>query len=112
MHLGAEVVLFYLQIYKFDFYYNYFPFQSMFDSQSRDNRGLSVADKSSVLLKFADILHWGNYIQDAHLEYQDSERQYFQLQFVKIKVADVLINRNILFVPRQRNVSNNGTNPK
>ena len=39
----------------------------LFDSQSRDSRGLSVADGSSVLLKFANILQLENYIQVAHL---------------------------------------------
>ena len=38
-----------------------------FDSQCRYSRGLSVADGSSVLLKFANILQLENYIQVAHL---------------------------------------------
>ena len=41
-----------------------------FDSHSRDSRGLSVADGSSVLLKFANILQLESYIQVAHLECQ------------------------------------------
>ena len=81
-----------------------------FDSHSRDSRGLSVADGSSVLLKFANILQLENHIQVAHLEYQGRERQYFQLQFVEIEVTDVLIDRNIRFVPSQRDVRNNGVN--
>ena len=83
-----------------------------FDSHSRDSRGLSVADGSSVLLKLATILQLENYILVAHLEYQGKERQNFQLQFVEIKVADVLIDRNIRFVPSQRNVKINGVNQK
>ena len=63
-------------------------------------------------MKFANILRLENYIQVAHLEYQGTERQYFQLQFVEIEVADVLIDRNIRFVPSQRNVRNNGVNRK
>ena len=50
------------------------------------------------------------YIQVAHLEYQGRKRQYFQLQFVETEVTDVLIDRNIRFVPSQRDVRNNGVN--
>ena len=54
-----------------------------------------------------NILQLENYIQVAHLEHQGKEIQYFQLQFVEIEVTDVLIDRNIRFVPSQRN---NGVN--
>ena len=50
------------------------------------------------------------YIQVAHLEYLGRKRQYFQLQFVETEVTDVLIDRNIRFVPSQRDVRNNGVN--
>ena len=59
-----------------------------FDSHSKDSRGLSVPDGSSVLLKFANILQLENYIQVAHLEYHGRESQYFQLQFVEIEVNE------------------------
>ena len=39
-----------------------------FDSHNRDSRGLSVADGSSVLLKFENIIQLQNYIQIAHLK--------------------------------------------
>ena len=53
---------------------------------SRDSRGLSVADRLSVSMKFGNILQLENYIQVAHLEYQGRERQYFRLQFVEIEM--------------------------
>ena len=58
-----------------------------FESYSWDTRGLSVANASSILLKFANILQLENNIQVAHLEYQGRERQYFQLQFLKTEVT-------------------------
>ena len=39
----------------------------LFDSHNRDSRGLLVADGSSVLLKFENILQLENYTQIAHL---------------------------------------------
>ena len=70
----------------------------LFDRHSRDSRELAVADGSSVSLKFASILQLENYIQVAHLEYQDRERQIFSLEFLEIKVnkntyATISINR-------------------
>ena len=79
---------------------------------SGDSRGLSVANGSSFLLKFANILQLENFTQVAQLKYQGREREYFQLQFVEIEMADVLIDRNSRFVASQRNVRNNGVNQK
>ena len=60
----------------------------LFDSHSRDERGLSVSDGQSVLLRFSSLLQLELYIQVLYLEYQDKETTYFQLQFVKINIQD------------------------
>ena len=83
-----------------------------FDLHDIDSRGPSIADRLLVLFNFANFLYLENYIQFAHLKYQGRKRQYFQLQFVKIEVADVLIDRNIRFMPSKKNVRNNGLKPK
>ena len=72
----------------------------LFDSHSRDARGLAVSDGSSVLLKFSNIQKVENYIQVAYLKFQGRERQYFQLQFINVEIDDVEdsilnINRDI-----------------
>ena len=61
---------------------------------------------------FGNILKLEKYIQVADLAYQGWERQYFQWQIVDIEVTDVLINKNIRFVPSKRNVRRNGVNLK
>ena len=49
----------------------------LFDSHSRDERGLSVEKGTSVLLKFESILEIEQYVQVA--SYSDLEQSYFQL---------------------------------
>ena len=43
----------------------------LFDSYSRDERGLGVIDSTSVLIKFNDLFEIKKYIQVAYLEYRD-----------------------------------------
>ena len=56
----------------------------LFDSHSRDERGLSVVDGASVLMKFRDLYELEKYLQVAYVEYRDRQQAYFQLQFVKL----------------------------
>ena len=46
------------------------PTYYLFDSHSRDSRGLVVSDGLSVLLKFTSLQQLENYIKVIHLEYQ------------------------------------------
>ena len=41
----------------------------LFDLHSRDERGFSVVDGTSVLMKFRDFYELGKYLQVAYLEY-------------------------------------------
>ena len=59
----------------------------LFDSHSRDERGLSVTDETSVLMKFRDLYELDKYLQVAYLEYRDKQQAYFQLQFVEVNVG-------------------------
>ena len=59
----------------------------LFDSQSRDLRGLSVADGTSALMKFSDLFEVQNYIQDFYLECHSKEQYYFQLQFIHFSIC-------------------------
>ena len=54
----------------------------LFDSHSRDSRGLSVVDGTSVLMKFSDLFEVENYIQVFYLDCHNMEQSYFQLQFI------------------------------
>ena len=49
----------------------------LFDSHSRDHRGLSVPDGTSVLLRFKDLFEIEKYIQVAYLEYRDLQHSSF-----------------------------------
>ena len=60
----------------------------LFDSHSRNRKGLSDSYGSSVLLKLK-LEHVQNYIEVIHLEYQGRERQYFQLLFLDIQVDNM-----------------------
>ena len=60
----------------------------VFDSHSRDERGLSVHDGKSVCLKFENLNEIESYIQVVYLEFQSRESTYFQLQFVDISVSN------------------------
>ena len=58
----------------------------LFDSHSRDSRGLSVVDGTSVLMKVSDLFEVENYIQ-AYLECDSMEQSYFQLQFIHFSIC-------------------------
>lgn len=62
----------------------------VFDSHSRDERGLSVFDGKSCLLKFKNIYEVEKYIQVHYLEYRERESTYFQLQFLEIEIPVAL----------------------
>ena len=51
----------------------------LFDSHSRDERGLIGIDGTSVLMKFNDLFKIEKYIQVAYLEYRDRQQTYFQI---------------------------------
>ena len=58
----------------------------LFDSHSRDSRGLSVVDGTSVLMKVSDLFEVENHIQ-AYLECDSMEQSYFQLQFIHFSIC-------------------------
>ena len=58
----------------------------LFESHSRDEKGLIVVDVTSVLMKFRDLYELEKYLQVAYLEYRDRQQAYFQLQFVEVNV--------------------------
>ena len=58
----------------------------LFDSHSRDSRGLSVVGGTSVLMKVSDLFEVENYIQ-AYLECDSMEQSYFQLQFIHFSIC-------------------------
>ena len=59
----------------------------LFDSHSRDSRGLSVIDGTSVLMKFSDLFEVENYIQVFYLGCHSMEQSCFQLQFIHISIC-------------------------
>ena len=48
----------------------------LFDSHNRDERGLSVVDGTSALMKFMDLYELEKYLQVAYLEYRDTQQTY------------------------------------
>ena len=56
------------------------------DSHSRDMRGLSNADGTSVLWKFASLLEGDSHIKVVYLEYRDILQSCFQVQILNIDV--------------------------
>lgn len=56
----------------------------VFDSHSRDERGLSVPGGKSCVLEFHNIYELEKYIQVAYFEFQSVESIYFQIQFIEI----------------------------
>ena len=58
----------------------------LLDSHIRDERGLSVIDGTSVLMKFNDLFEIEKYIQVRYLEYRDRQQAYFQIQFIEVTV--------------------------
>ena len=61
----------------------------LFDSHSRDEKGLSVINGVSVLMKFNDLFEIEKYIQVAYLEYRDRQQAYFQIQFIEVTVGSI-----------------------
>ena len=58
----------------------------LLDSHIRDERGLSVIDGTSVLMKFNDLFEIEKYIQVRYLAYRDRQQAYFQIQFIEVTV--------------------------
>ena len=85
----------------------------VFDSHSRDERGLNIPNGRSVLLKFSYIFEIEKYIQVAYLEFRDKQQIYFQAQFVRLRTEaiDMLSifskHKNSI---RRKNYQNNSTN--
>ena len=59
----------------------------LFDSHSSDERGLSVVDGTSVLMKCKDLYEIEKCLQEAYLEHRDRQQDYFQLRFVEVNVG-------------------------
>ena len=59
----------------------------LLDSHSRGERGLSVVDGISVLMKVRNLYELGKYLQVAYLEYRARQQAYFQLQSVEVNVG-------------------------
>ena len=73
----------------------------LFDSYSLDERGLSVVDGTSVLMKLRDLYELEKYLQEAHLEYRNRQQAYFNLYFVELNVGsnekvDISFNHSML----------------
>ena len=52
---------------------------------SRDERGLSMTDGTSVLMKFNDLFEIEKYIEVAYLEHRERQQAYFQIQFIEVQ---------------------------
>ena len=61
----------------------------LFDPHSRDEKGLSVIDGTSVLIKFNDPFEIEKYIPAGYLEYRDRQQAYFQIQFIEMTVGSI-----------------------
>ena len=61
----------------------------LFNLHGRDERGLSVIDGTSVLMKFNDLFEIEKHIQVAYLEYRDRQQVYFKIQFIEVTVGSV-----------------------
>ena len=89
-HLGRNSCLMFINGYTIAI----FKFSSdvcyLFDSHSRDERGLSVVNGKSVCLKFENVKQLEVYIQVIYLEFQNRESVFFQIQFVDFTVTNVL----------------------
>ena len=73
----------------------------MFDSQSRDERGLSIVVGTSVLIKFSDLREVEKYLQVFYLECKSLEQSCFQLQLMHVTLdreysSDILCSHQIL----------------
>ena len=56
---------------------------------SRDERGLSMMDGTSVLMKFNDLFEIEKYIEVAYLEHRERQQAYFQIQFIEVTVGSI-----------------------
>ena len=56
------------------------------DSHTSDMRGLSNADGTSVLLKFASILEFESHIKVVYLEYRNIQQSFSQVQVSNIDI--------------------------
>ena len=89
----------------------------LFDSHSRDSRGLSVVGGTSVLMKVSDLFEVENYIQ-AYLECDSMEQSYFQLQFIHFSICrelqlDILscakrVRRRLTYQEKSTNLQSKG----
>ena len=59
----------------------------LFESHSYDEKGLSVVNGTSTLMKFRDLYELEKYVQVADLEYRGRQQACFQLQFVEVNVG-------------------------
>ena len=50
-------------------------------------RGLSIADGTLGLLKFASILEAGSYIQLTYIEYKDIQHLVFNVKFLNVDIS-------------------------
>ena len=87
----------------------------LFDSHSKNRQGLAESDGHSLFLKFSRLEHVQNYIEVIHLEYQNKERQYFQLLVLGIQVDNMSkaifqLNRTIRRLKRKIRVLHKGKN--
>ena len=85
----------------------------VFDSYSRDERGLNIPNGRSVLLKFRYIFEIEKYIQVAYLEFGDKQQMYFQAQFIRLRgeaidISSIFSNHKNSI--RSKNYQNNPTN--
>ena len=66
--------------YFVEFLYYYLLFTTryyLYDSNRHDERGLSMVDGTSVLMKFRDLYELEKYLQVAYLEYRARQQAYF-----------------------------------
>ena len=75
----------------------------VFDSHSRDERWLNIANERSVLLKFQYIFEIEKYIQVAYLEYRD-QQQLYKPSLLKSKQRSLMLYRSVLNIKRVSNV--------
>ena len=61
----------------------------VFDSQSRDKKGLNNPNGQLVLLQFRYIFEIEKYVQVTYLEFKDKQRLYFQGQFIILRTEAV-----------------------
>ena len=73
----------------------------VFDSQSRDKKGLNNPNGQLVLLKFRYIFEIEKYVQVTYLEFKDKQRLYFQGQFIILRAEAVDLLSIFFYTPEQ-----------